>query len=110
MKLLSRLFRKPPPAPQPAPPPVRVEPAPPAPPAVEPAEQSRLLKSIADRTLDPAELSRLAVEGPTSRVRQAAAAAIDDPAQLHELLPRLRGKDKSVYKLIKHKCDALLAQ
>ena len=32
--------------------------------------------------LEPAELSRLAVEGPTTRVRQAAAAAIDDPALL----------------------------
>jgi hypothetical protein len=42
-------------------------------------------------------------------VRQAAAAAIDDPAQLHELLPRLRGKDKAVYKRVKQQCDALLA-
>ena len=56
---------------------------------------------------DPAALARLAVDGPSSRVRQAAAAAIDDPAQLHELLPRVRGKDKAVYKLIKQKCDAL---
>jgi len=107
MKMLSRLFRKPPLPPEPAPAPTPVEAAPPA---VEPAEQARLLQCIADRTLDPAELSRLAVEGPTSRVRQAAAAVIDDPAQLHALLPRLRGKDKSVYKLIKQKCDALLAE
>ena len=67
------------------------------------------LDQLLARTTDPAELARLAVEGPSSRVRQSAAAAIDDPAQLHDLLPRLRGKDKSVYKLIKQKCDALVA-
>ena len=59
---------------------------------------------------DPTVLAKLAVEGPSSRVRQSAAAAIDDPAQLHELLPRVRGKDKSVYRLIKQKCDALIAE
>jgi hypothetical protein len=106
MKLFPRLFRKapPPPAPEPAPTPVE-----PAPPVVDPAEHARLVQLIADGSLDPAELARLAVEGPTTRVRQSAAAAIDDPAQLHDLLPRLRGKDKAVYKLIKQKCDALLA-
>ena len=62
------------------------------------------------RIEDPTVLAKLAVEGPSSRVRQSAAAAINDPAQLHELLPRLRGKDKSVYRLIKQKCDALNAE
>jgi len=62
------------------------------------------------RIEDPAVLAQLATDFPSSRVRQAAAAAIDDPAQLHELLPRVRGKDKSVYKLIKQKCDALHAE
>ncbi len=59
---------------------------------------------------DPAALATLAAEGPSSRVRQAAAARIDDPTQLHDLLPRVRGKDKAVYKLIKQKCDALTAE
>jgi hypothetical protein len=59
---------------------------------------------------DPAEIARLVVEGPSSRVRQSAAAVIDDPAQLHDLLPRVRGKDKTVYRLIKQKCDALIAE
>lgn len=67
------------------------------------------LQHVLARIDDPAELARLAVEGTSSRVRQSAAAAISDPAQLHELLPRLRGKDKTAYKLIKQKCDALLA-
>lgn len=59
---------------------------------------------------DPAVLATLALEGPSSRVRQAAASAIEEPAQLHELLPRVRGKDKSVYKIIRQKCDALIAE
>ena len=58
---------------------------------------------------DPVALAKLVTDGTSSRVRQLAAAAIDDPAQLHDLLPRVRGKDKSVYKLIKQKCDALAA-
>ena len=58
---------------------------------------------------DPAQLARLVVESPSSRVRQAAAEGIEDPALLHELLPRVRGKDKSAYRLIKQKCDALVA-
>ena len=59
---------------------------------------------------DPAALATLVTDGPSSRVRQSAAAAIDDPTQLHDLLPRVRGKDKAVYKLIKQKCDALTAE
>jgi len=59
---------------------------------------------------DPVALATLAVEGPSSRVRQAAAAKIEDPVQLQELLPRVRGKDKAVYKHVKQKCDALIAE
>ncbi len=110
MKLLSRLFRK---APTPVPPP----PAPATPPvdaslpspAVDPAEHEQLLRAIASGSVDSAELLRWAVDGPTTRVRQAAAAAIDDPALWHDLLPRLRGKDKAAYKLIKQRTDARLA-
>lgn len=110
MKILSRLFRPappPPPAPQAAePPPAPV--APPAP-AVDPAEHEQLLRSIETGALAPTELARIAVEGPTTRVRQAAAAAIHDPALWQELLPRLRGRDKAAYKLIRQRHDALLA-
>jgi hypothetical protein len=69
-----------------------------------------LLRHVLARIDDPAVLARLVVEGPSIRVRQAAAAAIDDPAHLHDLLPRVRGKDKTVYRLIKQKCDALAAE
>jgi len=107
MKLLSRLFRTAsglPPPPAAATPPI--EPLP----AVDPTEHERLLGTIASGSMAPAELARVAVEGPTTRVRQAAAAAIDDPALWHDLLPRLRGRDKAAYKLIKQRIGALLAE
>lgn len=68
------------------------------------------LNEVLARIDEPSELARLAIEGPTSRVRQSAAAAIEDPAQLHDLLPRARGKDKTVYRIIKRKCDTLNAE
>ena len=68
------------------------------------------LRQVLARIDDPAVLARLVIEGPSIRVRQSAAAAIDDPAQLHDLLPRVRGKDKAVYKIIRQKCDALAAE
>ena len=109
MKLLSNLFRKAPAPPPPAPAPLPIPAAPP-PPAVDPAEHEQLLRAIESGSMDLAELARLAVEGQTTRVRQAAAAAIDDPAPWQALLPRLRGKDKAAYKLIKQRLDALLAE
>jgi len=110
MNLLSRLFRNAPAAPPPAPPPPPIPAAPaPPPPAVDPAEHEQLLRAIASGSMDPAELARWAVDGQTTRVRQAAAAAIDDPALWHDLLPRLRDRDKAAYKLIKQRTDALLA-
>jgi hypothetical protein len=87
-----------------------VAPPEPPPPAVDPVEQERLLHSIESGALDSAELLRLAVEGETTRVRQAAATAIHDPALWSELLPRLRGRDKAAYKLVKQRHDALLAE
>jgi hypothetical protein len=71
-------------------------------------DPDRLSKALS-RIDDPAALARLVTDGSSSRVRQSAAAIIEDPAQLHQLLPRVRGKDKSVYKLIRQKCDVLAA-
>jgi Domain of Unknown Function (DUF349) len=59
---------------------------------------------------DPAQLSQLVVEGPASRLRQLAAERVHDPAQLRQLLQQVRNKDKSVYKILKQKCDALNAE
>ncbi len=110
MNLLSRLFRK---DPDPAPPPIAAAPpsapAAPPPPAVDPQEHDQLLRTIASGSVEAAELMRLAVDGATTRVRQAAAAAIDDPALWQELLPRLRGRDKAAYRLVRQRADALLA-
>ncbi len=72
-------------------------------------DPDRLRQALA-RVEDPTEIARLAVEGPSSRVRQAAASLIDDPAQWQALLPRVRDKDKAVYKLLKHKHDARVAE
>ena len=59
---------------------------------------------------DPAQIAMLVVESPSSRLRQLAAESIRDPAQLRQLLPQVRNKDKSVYKILKQKCDALNAE
>jgi hypothetical protein len=58
---------------------------------------------------DPALLAQLALENPSSRLRQLAAEAVHDPAQLKQLVKQVRGKDKNVYKIVKQKCDALNA-
>jgi hypothetical protein len=59
---------------------------------------------------DPMQVAQLVVDGPSSRLRQLAAAAVEDPAQLRQLLKQVRGKDKNVYKILKQKCDALNAE
>ena len=59
---------------------------------------------------DPKRVAALVIEGSSSRIRQVAAQTIEDPAELRRLLKEIRGKDKSVYKIIKQKCDALHAE
>jgi hypothetical protein len=59
---------------------------------------------------DPAQVAQLVVESPSSRLRQLAAELVQDPAQLRQLLQQVRNKDKSVYKILKQKCDALNAE
>jgi hypothetical protein len=59
---------------------------------------------------DPAHIARLVVEGDSSRIRQAAAEGVQDPAQLRQLMKQVRDRDKSVYKILKQKCDALSAK
>jgi len=59
---------------------------------------------------DPQRMASLVIEGSSSRIRQLAAQNIEDPAELTRLLKQVRGKDKSVYKIIKQKCDVLRAE
>ncbi len=114
MSLFSRLFRKAPP-----PPLTQQKPAE----EIKPAE----LESVPDRTSaaerdeeslkaaigrgDAATIARLVIEGASTRVRQQAAQAIEDPAAIRQLIKDVRGgNDKSVYRILTAKRDALLAE
>jgi len=70
---------------------------------------SRLPQALAS-IADPIQVAQLVVQGPSSRLRQLAAELVDEPEQLRQLLKQVRGKDKSVYKILKQKCDALNAK
>ncbi|MDY6945607.1 MAG: DUF349 domain-containing protein [Pseudomonadota bacterium] len=113
MPLFSR-FRKPSP---PAAPTVSAEQAaakPAAPAGPDPAvlaeqEEARLTAAIAAG--DTQTVAAMVIEGASTKIRQRAAEAIDDPSQIRQLLRDARGgKDKSVYKILTRKRDALLAQ
>jgi hypothetical protein len=58
---------------------------------------------------DPQQIATLVRGGSSSRVRQLAAQRIEDPTELKQLLAQVRGKDKSVYKILKQKLDVLRA-
>jgi hypothetical protein len=80
--------------------------------AVERAAQARLARLVDAGAIALAELCgradfpRLVLESASVRLRQLAAAAIDDPVQLRHLIKKVRNKDKAVYKILKHKIDA----
>jgi DNA repair protein SbcC/Rad50 len=59
---------------------------------------------------DEEQLGRLAIGGATPAIRQLAAERVQDPATLAQLLKAARGKDKNVYRIVKHKRDAIQAQ
>lgn len=112
MSLFSR-FRKASPPPAAAAPREIAPPRPTAPVAPEAAllaeqEEARLTAAIA--AADFQTVATLVIEGTSTRIRQRAAEAVDDPAQIRQLLRDARGgKDKSVYKILTRKRDALLA-
>jgi len=54
---------------------------------------------------DQEELAKFAVEASTSKLRQAAAEKINDKQLLQKLLKESKTKDKTVYKIVKEKCD-----
>ena len=116
MSLLSRFFRKAPPTPAipavPARPPApEARPAPLAPDrAVEAAQEEASLQAAIDRN-DPETIARLVVAGKSTKIRQLAAHAVDDPARLRDLIREVRGgNDKSVYKILTSKRDTQLAE
>src|SRR5712671_5971422 len=56
-------------------------------------------------------IARLVIEGTSTKIRQQAAHAIEDPATLRQLIRDARGgNDKSVYKILTSKRDVLLEQ
>lgn len=114
MSLFSRLFRKAPsPLPQPAPP-ARDEKAPPKPTAADRALTAAAEEQALRAAIDAGEVqavARLVVAGSSTKVRQAAAEAIEDPDLLRQLIREVRGgNDKNVYKVLTAKRDAQLQQ
>jgi hypothetical protein len=115
MSLFSRLFGKaPPPSLPPEKPSENFEPPRPAPNVADRAlvaakEEAELQAAIAAR--DAGTVGRLVLEGTSTKIRQQAAQAIEDLAQLRQLIKDVRGgNDKSVYKILTGKRDALLTQ
>jgi len=120
MSLFSRLFRKAPslsPVPSPSSRPApseKTDKALPKPRAVDRAlaalaEEKALQSAIDGR--DVQAVARLVVAGASTKVRQAAAHAIDDPEVLRQLIRDVRGgNDKSVYKVLTARRDVLIEQ
>jgi hypothetical protein len=115
MSLFSRLFRKAPlPFPPPEKPPETAAAASPVPSAADraliTAQEERDLQAAVEAH-DIQTIGRFVLEGASTRIRQQAAQAIEDPAQLRQLIKDARGgNDKSVYKILTAKRDAQLAQ
>src|SRR5688500_2813223 len=116
MSLFSRFRKAPPPSVPEKPRENSMQPAAPkapAPAGPDPAllaaqEEKALQAAIASG--DTAAVAKLVTEGSSTKIRQAAAEAIEDPAQIRQLIRDARGgKDKSVYKILTRKRDALLA-
>ncbi len=120
MSLFSRLFRKiPSPSSTPASP---SRPAPSEKAAKSPAKPGAAERALAadaeEKALQAAveardvqAVARLVVAGTSTRVRQAAAEAIEDPDVLRQLIREVRGgKDNNVYKILTAKRDVLLEQ
>ncbi len=87
-------------------------------PAPEPAPEFEAIAAQEEETLraaiaasDQQAISRLVLDGTSTKVRQAAAEAIEDPERIRKLIKHARGgNDKSVYKILARKRDALNAQ
>ena len=71
---------------------------------------TNILTQLLNTHTDAEFLYQVAIEGVPARVRELAAAKIEDASQLKRLLKDTRGKDKLVYKIVKDKCDQLRDQ
>lgn len=122
MSLFSRLFRKAP-LPGASPPATAVSeatvhpsapvarPAIPRPERARQAAQEEAALQAAIEGNDAATISRLVLAGKSTKVRQRAAQAVNDPEQLRELIREVRGgNDKSVYKILTTTRDVQLGE
>lgn len=113
MSLFTRFKKAPPPAVPEKPPeiPAAKAPVPGAPDAALLAAQEEQTLKTAIAAGDTHTVARLVIEGSSTKLRQLAAEAIEAPVQIRQLIRDARGgKDKSVYKILTRKRDALLAQ
>jgi len=115
MSLFSRFFRKAPRSPLvPQEPPVaaatpRPQQSGPDRASIAAKEEQELKVALAAR--DAQMIGRLVLQGTSTKIRQQAAEAVEDPVQLRQLIRDVRGgNDKSVYKILTRKRDVLLAQ
>jgi exonuclease SbcC len=69
------------------------------------SQQSERLEQLLSSIDESEVLYKVASEGATVKLRQIAAEKITDRAQLQQLLKEAKGKDKTVYKIVKDKCD-----
>ncbi len=68
-------------------------------------QQGDLLEQLLNSSSDQKFFNQIALEGVSIKLRQLAAAKIEDEDLLKQLLKKTKGKDKQVYKIIRKKCD-----
>jgi len=101
MKLLRKLFGA-----KPKVEPTKVIPIPVA--AIKPPKPVITLDAV-EQTNDESELLKLAIDGATSQLRQAAAEKIHSREILEQLAKAVKTKDKNVFKIVKTKLDLFKA-
>lgn len=67
--------------------------------------QKDLLQQFINNSTEPQLLYQVAGEGVSVKLRELAVEKIDDEILLKHLLKETKGKDKSIYKIVKAKCD-----
>jgi exonuclease SbcC len=69
------------------------------------SNNNQLFENVFNTISDQADLARFALDGSTSKLRQRSAEKISDKKILQQLLKDTKTKDKTVFKIIKEKCD-----
>lgn len=69
------------------------------------SEEQQLQMAVVEHVDDQDKLESLAVEGKGAKVRQLAAAQLTDTGKLRNVANAVKGKDKSVYRIVKERLD-----